>query len=174
MTRVTFQQSGTSFVLEDRQLVMSASFAGRQVSRQIWLRDIDPLPRHIRKRLWVPSFLALVIGLLPLLAVKKFGIHSDSDAGLAALVGYWAAIFVFVSAALAIRGVAAYEVRDAEGIPLFEILIVKGKRLAAEEFVQTLGERIATLRQFDEPPNQSTDPTSPSGTPPAGQESRHP
>jgi hypothetical protein len=37
-----------------------------------------------------------------------------------------------------------------------------------------LGERIVALEVLAESPNQSTDPTVASGTPPAGQESRHP
>jgi hypothetical protein len=73
-----------------------------------------------------------------------------------------------------VNKISAYRFLDDGGVSLFEIHIVKGKRLAAEEFVEKLSARISDLRTFHEEPNQSTDRTLASVTPGARHQSRHP
>ena len=59
--------------------------------------------------------------------------------------------------------------RSEKGALLFDVMYSKRHATEIDEFIAALHAAIKS-----EQPNQSTDPTPASGTPPAGQESRHP
>jgi hypothetical protein len=168
-----FEQYGNIFVADDRQLLIRSSALGMKMERKLWFRDIFPTPRPVRRGLLF--FVTMVaIGLAPmLLALSYVSIEDEHNLGPLYLLSSWPCTLV-CGALMSIRKLCAYRFVDDSGALLFEIQIVKGKRLAVEEFVEQLSARIADLRGFHEKPNQSTDPTPASVTPTAGQSTRQP
>jgi hypothetical protein len=168
-----FEQYGNTFVADDRQLLIRSLALGMKMEKKLWFRDIFPTPIPVRRGLLF--FVTMVaIGLAPmLLALSYVSIEDEHNFGLYYLLSFWPCTLVF-GAFMSIRKLCAYRFVDDGGALLFEIHIVKGKRLAAEEFVEQLSARIADLRAFHEKPNQSKDPTLASGATVAGHQSRHP
>ena len=174
---LTLQQdkrySRDTLLVDDRQVIIRSSALGLSSGKELWLRDIDPSPRRVRTPRVLGAIILVAIGLAPLLAFAKVSLRDQFYWGPLYLVSIWSFSFLGGSV-IVVRGVVAYQFVNAEGALLFQIFAPKGKRLAAEKFVEELSTKIASLRGRQGMPNQSSEPTRASGTSPAGQEPRLP